>query len=218
MRFLFLALLAILLTGSVGIAQPGDDGTLSVTIVDKSNQPIRGARVAEAGPGNGQTTFLSRIFSDAASRGFKPLFKPRDAERSSYIADMRCWRGQKFAIKVSAEGYEPLVIADTVSSCEQELRAELKRDGSPLPALDPLFVLKGRLSDQNGRPITRRFLIVREGVEFVPRISANGDYVVKLTPGFYEIRFEEFGCTEHVIKNYKIADRSRTLDFTVDCQ
>lgn len=218
MRFLILTLLAIGFAVSGAIAQPGDDGTLSVTIVDKSNQPVRGARVDEAGPGNGQTTFLSRVFSDASSRGFRPLFNPRDAERSAYIADMRCWYSKKFAIQVSAEGYEPVVITDSVRECNQELRVELKRNGSPLPTFEKLFVLKGRLSDQTSRAITNGLVVVHEGVEFMPKVAANGDYSVKLTRGLYEIRFWSPRCTEWVIKNYEISTNDRTLDFAADCQ
>ena len=93
----------------------------------------------------------------------------------------------------------------------------LKRSTEPLPVFEPLTMLSGKLTDQNGRPILRRFMIIREGKEYLPRINKDGTYSARLLPGLYEIVFNEFNCTEFTIKNYRIASEPRTLNFTPDC-
>lgn len=93
----------------------------------------------------------------------------------------------------------------------------LKRSSEPLPSFEPLTVLSGKLTDQRGRPITRRFTIIREGKEYLPKINKDGTYSARLLPGLYEIIFNEFNCTEYTMKNYRIGAQPRTLNFTPDC-
>ncbi len=188
-----------------------------MTVVDASGSPIREASVREAPVGSGGGSFMGRALPDAVSRDFKPMFDPRDGERSAFIAKVRCSRGLGYAIRIAAEGYDPLIKSGRINSCADEIEVVLTRNSTPLPAFDALTVLKGRLLDHLGRPITRRFKIVRDGVSYTPKISAAGEYSAKLAPGLYEIRFEPYGCTEHLIKNFRIEQQPRTLNFTVDC-
>lgn len=198
-------------------AQPGDDGTISVNVVDEQGKEVRGASVDEATVGTGRPILLGRGFPTAVERGFKPLFRPRDDYRSSFIAQTFCKRERSYSIEVKAPGYETKMHTGSLRDCDLKVDVVLKRSAEPIPAFEALTTLSGKLTDQNGKPITRRFLIIREGREYVPMIAKDGSYSARLLPGLYEIVFNEFNCTEYTIRNYRIGTQPRTLNFTADC-
>ena len=72
-------------------------------------------------------------------------------------------------------------------------------------------------ADQNGRPLGHRFHLVKGRFKYRPRIADDGSYSMKLAPGLYEISFTPYNCSEYSIKNFRMYERSRTLDLTVDC-
>lgn len=211
------AVLFLLTAAVFCLAQPGDEGTISISVVDEHGREVRGASVDEASIGTGRPIFLGRGFPTAAERGFKPLFRPRDEHRSSFVAATYCKHDHGYAIQVKAPGYEPKVQTGSLRDCQANENVVLKRSSEPIPAFEPLTTLSGKLTDQNGRPITRRFLIVREGKEYVPLIAKDGSYSARLLPGLYEIIFNEFNCTEYTIRNYRLGDVPRVLTLTADC-
>lgn len=215
---LITAVLFLVSAAGVVMSQPGDDGTISVTVVDEQGREIRGASVDEATVGSGRPIFMGRNFPTAAERGFKPLFTPRDEHRSSFIAPTFCKSGGNYSINVKAAGYETRIVSEPLKSCEAEVKVVLKRSSEPLPAFEPLTLLSGKLVDQRGRPITRRLMIIREGKEYIPEIGKDGSYTARLLPGLYEIIFNEFNCTEFTMRNYRIGSEPRTLNFTPDCE
>lgn len=203
---------------SAVFGQPGDDGTLSVNVVDEKGNEIRGASVTEATVGTGRPVFMGRNFPTVTERAFKQLFTPRDEYRSSFIAPTFCKSGGSFSIKVSAPGYESRIISEPTKSCDAQMNVVLKRSSEALPSFERLTVLSGKLLDQRGRPITQRFTIIREGKEYIPKIGKDGSYSARLLPGLYEIIFNEFNCTEFSMRNYRIGSEPRTLNFTPDCE
>lgn len=218
MRRAFFIFTACIILSAAIFGQPGDDGTLSVNIVDSNRKPVRGAYVKSAGPGEGKSrAFLGRIFPTVVEAGDHPLFQPRDAEFSGFIATIRCRHSASYSIKVTAPGYETLIYDGRLRGCADEITVMLKRTAEPLPQLDPLCLLSGKLADQNRRPMSHRFRIIQGRHTFVPLIGADGSYSVKLTAGLYEIAFSPYNCSEYNIKNYRIYDKPRTLDITVDC-
>jgi hypothetical protein len=172
-----------------------------------------------AGPGEGKSRgfMIGRIFPTVVEAGYHPLFQPRDAEFSGFIANIRCRRSAPYSLKVTAPGYETLIHDGTLRGCADEVTVTLKRSAEPLTQAEPLYLLSGKLLDQNNRPIAHRFRIIQGRHTFVPLISSDGRYSVKLTAGLYEIAFSPYNCSEFNIKNYRIYDKPRTLDIVVDC-
>ena len=197
-------------------AQPGNEGTLAVNVIDSAGSSVRGAMVAEGPRQTGQGVFIGRIFPTTAERDFKRLFRPRDETLSSFIAPIYCVRDSRYSLLITAPGYEDLNFAGTVKNCQEEINVTLKRNFESLSDFEKLSRLSGRLTIDDGRPI-RRFLIVREGKEYVPKVGANGSFSVQLSPGLYEIVFDEPRCTQYRIKDLLIGTEPRTLDLTANC-
>ena len=217
MKSVFLLFLALVILSSFVFAQPGNDGTLSIDVVDDSGTPVRGAIIDNGPRLPGQGIFIGRIFPAADYRNFKRLFRPRDGSLSSFIAPTFCDRNSRYSITVTAPGYQASDVAEILKSCADQITVKLKRNSDPLPKNESLTRLAGTLTADDSRQI-RRFLIVKEGTEYVPKVDRDGKFSVLLAPGLYEIVFDEPRCTEYRIKDYRIAAEPRILNLNADCE
>jgi hypothetical protein len=204
-------LFALLLAASIH-AQPGAAGNLSIKVVDVSGNPIPDSRVLQASISGSRIVIEGHsIFDSPPSH-----YKPRDAERSSFVG--RVWCGRDTSIHVSAAGYRSVIKEDVAKTCPAEITVVLERtDPQPVYA-KKLITLAGRLKDPGGLDLDGWLRIVQETIEYVPKINADGTFSAKLAAGIYQIKFDHFRCNQFLISNYRIGPEPKTFDINADCE
>lgn len=216
-RYVLAIILLVIFLPIINFSQPGQKyGTLSIDVVDENGKPVRGVQIKAVA--NGRSALFRGAFPPLAEINFKKQFNPRDAQESSFVATTYCYSREKFsyAINVSAVGYDPVVKAGEIRSCSESVEVVLKRNGQPIPAYEELSELRGHLTDQDRKAVTDRLSIFGDK-EYVPKISAAGDYAAKLPIGVYHVLFNPVGCTEYQIRNIRIDESPKTLNLQVDC-
>lgn len=216
MKFVGMVMWLFLLAGcfSIARAQPGDESTFIVEVIDKAGKPIRDASVDE-----GFVGFIRSPFSTAVERGFKQLFMPTDGESSSFVAEMHCVRRGGYSIKVSAQGFHPAVKKDVIRSCPEVVKVVLESNGETRPKFEKLAELSGKLTNNLGQPVVYGLKIFFERFEYAPKVAANGTYSIKLKPGEYRIQFKPYdGCAEFELNRYPIGAEDKVLDFKTECK
>lgn len=211
-RAFFIFAASIFLSAAV-LGQPGPEGYLSVRVVDGSGNPIPDARVLDAYVAPGRIIIEGHNkFDNSQSR-----YKPRDAERSSFVARIVC--GEKYSIAVSAAGYAS-VIKENVAlrTCPAEVTVVLERT-DPRPAYPKkLILISGRIKNQNGISMDGWLRIFEDRKEYIPKIAPDGSFAAKLTAGNYQIKFDHHRCNNFQITDYRIGPEPKTLDLDADCK
>jgi hypothetical protein len=213
MRRAFFIFAAFIIFSVVVLAQPGPEGYLSVNVVDVSGNPIPDARVLDAyiAPGRMIIEGHSKL-DDSRSR-----YKPRDAERSSFVTRIVC--GEKYSIAVSAGGYAS-VIKENVAprTCPSEVTVVLERT-DPGPAYPKkLILVSGRIKNQNGISMDGWLRIFEDNKEYLPKVASDGSFSAKLSAGTYQIKFDHHRCNNFQITNYRVGPEPKTLDLDADCK
>jgi hypothetical protein len=199
---------------STGVfAQPGPEGYLSVNVVDGSGNPIPDARVLEAQIAPGRMVIEGyNKFDNSQSR-----YKPRDAERSSFVARIVC--GERYSIAVSAAGYESVIKENAAPrTCPAEVTVVLERT-YPRPAYPKkLITVSGQIKNQNGISMDGWLRIFEDNKEYIPKIEPDGTFSAKLSAGTYQIKLEHHRCNQFLINNYRVGPEPKTLDLDADCK
>lgn len=213
MRRAFFIFAACIVLSAAVFGQPGEEGYLSVNVVDGSGNPIPDSRVLDAYIAPGRMIIEGHNkFDNSQSR-----YKPRDAERSSFVRRIVC--GERYSIAVSAAGYASAIKQDVAPrTCPAEVTVVLERTG-PRPAYPKkLITVSGRIKNQNGISMDGWLRIFEDRKEYIPKIAADGSFSVKLSAGTYQINFNHHRCNNFQITNYRIGSEPKTLDLDADCQ
>mgnify|MGYP003394052538 CR=1 FL=1 len=212
-RAFFIFATGIFLSSAV-FGQPGPEGYLSVNVVDTSGKPIPDARVLDVYIAPGRMIIEGHNkFDDSQSR-----YKPRDAERSSFVSRIVC--GERYSIAVSAPGYASVIKQDVTSArtYPAEITVVLERtDPGPVHP-KKLILISGRIKNQNGIFMDGWLRIFENNKEYIPKIAPDGTFTVMLSAGTYQINFNHHRCNNFQITNYRVGPEPKTLDFNADCQ